>query len=126
VICSDPALVYRLCEKFPKAEKSVKSSERAFDALDTTADPNLVSVWKEQEAAALLGRNMHPESMDIYDIKIQKGLSGQNPLFAVANCTQGPSKDEMQLQLMNDERTNAGTKGSATLIGQGLKIEDSQ
>jgi hypothetical protein len=32
----------------------------------------------------------------------------------------------MQLQLMSDERTNAGTKGGTTLIGQGLKIEDSQ
>jgi len=32
----------------------------------------------------------------------------------------------MQLQLMNDERTTAGSKGGATLICQGLKIEDSQ
>ena len=38
----------------------------------------------------------------------------------------GPSKNEMQLQLMNDERTTAGAKGGTTLIGQGLKIEDSQ
>jgi hypothetical protein len=32
----------------------------------------------------------------------------------------------MQLQLMNDENANAGTKGGATIIAQGLKIEDSQ
>ena len=97
MICSDSTLVERLCEKFPKAEKSVKSSERAFDALSSTADQDLVSFWKEQEAAALQGRNMHPELMDIYDIKIQKGLNGRDPLLAVANCIQGPSKDEMQL-----------------------------
>jgi hypothetical protein len=30
------------------------------------------------------------------------------------NCIPGPSKDEMQLQLMNDESANAGTKGGAT------------
>ena len=41
-------------------------------------------------------------------------------------CIPGPSKDEMQLQLMNDESTTGGTKRGATLIGQGLKIEDSQ
>jgi hypothetical protein len=77
MFCSDLALVERLCEKFPKAEKSVKSSERAFDALSSSTDQDLVSVWKEQEATALIRRNAHPESMDIYDIKIQKGLSGQ-------------------------------------------------
>jgi hypothetical protein len=32
----------------------------------------------------------------------------------------------MQLQLMNDERASVATKGGTTLIGQGLKIEDSQ
>jgi len=29
----------------------------------------------------------------------------------------GPSKDEMQLELMNDEITKAGINGGATLIG---------
>jgi hypothetical protein len=72
--------VDRLCEKFPKAGKSVKSSERAFDSLNRTADPELVKVWKEQEASAVRGRNEHPESMDIYDIKIQKGF--ELPSFA--------------------------------------------
>jgi len=38
----------------------------------------------------------------------------------------GPSKEEMQLQLMNNERASAGTKGGVTLIGQGLKVEESQ
>jgi len=42
------------------------------------------------------------------------------------NCIPGPSKDEMQLQLMNDKSTNTGTKGGVAIIGQGLKIEDSQ
>jgi hypothetical protein len=44
----------------------------------------------------------------------------------VTDSIPGPSKEEMQLQLMNDERTGAGTKGGATLIGQGLKVEESQ
>ena len=66
-------LVDRLCEKFPKAGKSVKSSEQAFDLLNCSADPELIRVWKEQEESAVMGRNVHPESMDIYNIKIQKG-----------------------------------------------------
>jgi len=67
-------LVERLCEKLPKAGKSAKSSEQAFNALSSSADQDLVRVWEEQEVAALKGRNVRPESMDIYDIKIQKGL----------------------------------------------------
>jgi hypothetical protein len=66
--------VNRLCEKYLKARKSAKISKLAFDALSSTADRDLVQVWKEQEAAALAGRNSQPESMDIYDIKIHKGL----------------------------------------------------
>ena len=66
--------VNRLCEKYRKARKSVQNSEQAFDSLSSTADQDLVQVWKEQEAAALMGRDARPESMDIYDIKIQKGL----------------------------------------------------
>jgi hypothetical protein len=69
-----PFSVERLCEKFPKAGKSVKSSEQDFNALNSSADPELVRAWEEQEIAAVAGRNQHPESMDIYDIKVQKGL----------------------------------------------------
>ena len=94
--------------------------------MNSTADQDLVQVWKEQEAAAWMGRNIRPELMDIYDIKVQKGLSGLNRLDVATDHIAGPSKDEMQLQLMNDESANAGTKGGATIIGQGLKIQDSQ
>jgi hypothetical protein len=52
----------------------VKNSERAFNALNSSADPDLVTAWEEQEAVALRERNKNPESMDIYDIKVQKGL----------------------------------------------------
>lgn len=94
--------------------------------MSSTADQDLVQVWKEQEAAALMDRNIRPEAMDIYDIKVQKGLNCLNLRDVATNCIPGPSKDEMQLQLMNDESANAGTKGGATTISQGLKIEDSQ
>lgn len=52
----------------------MENSERAFEALNSSADADLVKAWEEQETAALAGRNAHPESMDIYDIKIQQGL----------------------------------------------------
>jgi hypothetical protein len=73
ILTDRPLSVDRLCEKLPKAGKSVKNSERAFEALNSTADPKLVKVWEEQEAAAVRGRNDNPGSMDIYDIKVQKG-----------------------------------------------------
>jgi hypothetical protein len=68
--------VDRLCEKLLKAITSSKSSKRAFDVLNKSAEPGLVKVWQEQEAAALLGRNENPPSMDIFDMKVQKGEEG--------------------------------------------------
>src|SRR5882762_11070650 len=58
--------------------------------------------------------------------KFKKVLSYHNSLITTTDCIPGPSKDEMQLLLMNDERASVGTKGATTLIGNGLKIEESQ
>jgi len=52
----------------------VKNSKRAFNTLNSSADPDLVTAWEEQEVVALRERNKNLESMDIYDIKVQKGL----------------------------------------------------
>ena len=61
------------------------SSEQAFKGLCRTADKDLVRVWEEQEAVAISRRDMHPESMDIYDIKVQKGLRHQHCLIMVTD-----------------------------------------
>ena len=56
----------------------------------------------------------------------RKVSHNQKAVIMAADHSAGPSKEEMQLQLLNDKRTDAGTKGCATLVGQGLKIEESQ
>jgi hypothetical protein len=58
--------------------------------------------------------------------KFKKVSSYHHSLIGMTNCIPGPSKDEMQLLLMNDERASVGTKGATTSIGDGLKIEESQ
>jgi hypothetical protein len=50
------------------------SSKKAFIALNNSADPNLVSAWEQQEAATMASRNAHPKLMDVYTIKVKKGL----------------------------------------------------
>jgi hypothetical protein len=37
-----------------------------------------------------------------------------------------PSKAELQLNLMEEEHASGGRKGSASLLAQGLKIEETQ
>jgi hypothetical protein len=38
----------------------------------------------------------------------------------------GPSKAELQLNLLEEEQTSALRKGSVNVLAQGLKIEESQ
>jgi len=42
------------------------------------------------------------------------------------NTCLAPSKAELQLALLEEERTSSGQKGSTTLLAQGLKIEEAQ
>jgi hypothetical protein len=56
-----------------EAIKSARDSQGDFAALNDSADPALIRAWSEQEATAQAERNWHEESMDIFDIKIEKG-----------------------------------------------------
>jgi hypothetical protein len=56
-----------------EATKSVTDSEEDFAALNDSADPALIKAWSEQEAEAQANRSRDEASMDIYDIKIEKG-----------------------------------------------------
>ena len=49
-------------------------SKSAFDMLNSSADPVKVKEWEKQEAAAQARRNVEPEAMDIYDIKVTPGM----------------------------------------------------
>jgi len=42
--------------------------------LNSSADPVKVKEWEKQEAAAQARRNVEPEAMDIYDIKVTPGM----------------------------------------------------
>jgi hypothetical protein len=66
-------LVSWVCKKYADATTSAKTSEEDFAALNDSTDPALVKVWAEQEAEAQRNRSQDEESMDIYDIKIDKG-----------------------------------------------------
>lgn len=57
----------------PKAATEAKISDTAFRLLNDSSDSKLVEVWSADEAAAQAGRNENPASMDIFDIKPEKG-----------------------------------------------------
>ena len=67
--------------------------------------------------------------MDIYDIKIDKGVFCQIPLVFANSCSMdvlGLTKAELQLELMEEEQSSAGRKGSCSLIARAFKIEETQ
>jgi hypothetical protein len=89
----------------------------------------LIRAWSEQEATAQAERNRDEESMDIFDIRIEKG---ELPYYIFGNQGLltpdwlGPSKADLQLQLLEEERLSTGRRGSSGLLAQALKIEESQ
>jgi hypothetical protein len=67
-------LVARLCKKLPTAIDSAREAKGAFELITATADPRKVSEWERQAKEAQQDRDIHPEAMDIYDIKPTDGL----------------------------------------------------
>lgn len=67
-------LVARLCKKLPTAVDSAREAKGAFELITATADPQKVSEWERQAKEAQRNRNLHPEAMDIYDIKATDGV----------------------------------------------------
>ncbi|KAG1890021.1 hypothetical protein F4604DRAFT_1673521 [Suillus subluteus] len=63
-----------LCRKFRQAVKGVADSKMAFEKLDQTANANQVREWEEQEKLAQQRRTIDPKAMDIYEVRMQKGV----------------------------------------------------
>ena len=67
--------------------------------------------------------------MDIYDIKIDKGMLCQISLVlrhAYPMDVLGSTKAELQLELMEEEQSSPGRKGSCSLLSRALKIVETQ
>lgn len=59
----------------PKAATEAKTSEAAFLTLNDSSNPELVKKWAADEVAAQAGRNDNPGTMDIFDMKVDRGDS---------------------------------------------------
>jgi hypothetical protein len=66
-------------------------SKSAFDLLNSSADPVKVKEWEKQEAVAQARRNVEPEAMDIYDIKVTPGMC-DSWLYSERNSFRSKSK----------------------------------
>jgi hypothetical protein len=67
-------LVERLCKKLPTAIDAAKEAQDAFHLITNTADQVKVAEWELQAKEAQANRHLHPEAMDIYDMKSTAGL----------------------------------------------------
>ena len=74
VILNIPLSVNRLCKKFPTSVASAKASADDFQAISLSADPKMVEKWTNQEAEAQRNRDRDESAMDMFDVKMSKGL----------------------------------------------------
>ncbi|KAG1901134.1 uncharacterized protein F5891DRAFT_979687 [Suillus fuscotomentosus] len=102
-----------LCRKYKEAKRGAAESSEAFNKLNETADPDMVTEWHEQETAANASRAEDPLSMDIYEVQLEKA----------------PSRKQVELDILQSQglRPEAHRRlGAATWIASGITIEESQ
>jgi hypothetical protein len=46
----------------------------AFDCITNTANPDMVELWEAEEALAQANRMEDPAAMDIYEVRLEKGV----------------------------------------------------
>ncbi|KAG1800351.1 uncharacterized protein HD556DRAFT_1230340, partial [Suillus plorans] len=108
-----------LSRKFKEAIKGASESKLAFDNLNETANPDMVVLWKAEEALAHANRAEDPTAMDIYEVRLERGKS--------------PTKKQQELRLLQAQNrpehpviNPPGRRGAATWLATGLTIEESQ
>lgn len=118
----------RLVQKLPKAKEELAAASAAFEELDKSANCADVAVWIEEEKRAQDARDTDPTAMDIYDIRIKRGL-GETILIGnviLTRSSSGPTKADMELLLLNDEESRKLLQGSASILSLGLVLEQAQ
>ncbi|KAG1722296.1 hypothetical protein EDB19DRAFT_1645857, partial [Suillus lakei] len=104
-----------LSRKLKEAIKGAVESKLAFDNLNETAHPEMVILWKAEEALAHANRAEDPTAMDIYEVWLEKGKYRHLLVVQQAqNCPDHP--------VINPP----GQRGAATWLATGLTIEESQ
>jgi hypothetical protein len=68
------ALIGRLCEKLKNAVAAAKDSQANFAHINDSADPQMVNRWLEEETSAQKNQDRCEEAMDIFDLKVSKGM----------------------------------------------------
>jgi hypothetical protein len=67
-------LTVRLCQKYKNAVESAKESHTDFKHINDSADPVMVQKWSQEEAEAQRNRDDQEDAMDIFDLRISKGM----------------------------------------------------
>lgn len=69
-----------LVRKWNKSVTGVINSENAYNALNASADPEMLEEWREVERKALEDREHNPAAMDVYEASIDKGENCRTPV----------------------------------------------
>ena len=71
-----------LCRKFKEAIKGAAESKLAFQNITKTANPDMVILWEAEEKLAQANRLEDPAAMDIYEVRLEKGVSPLLPVIS--------------------------------------------
>lgn len=75
ITCPDCILVSTLIQKLKRGRKLLKANEKAFWTLDESASVDQKNTWRTAGDRALAEKNLDPEAMDYFSLKINPGLN---------------------------------------------------
>ncbi|KIK39911.1 hypothetical protein CY34DRAFT_25040 [Suillus luteus UH-Slu-Lm8-n1] len=106
-----------LSRKLQEAIKGAVESKFVFDDLNETTQPDMVILWKEEEALAHTNRAEDPAAMDIYEVRLERAPTRKQQELCLLQAQNCPNH-----LVMN----SSGGRGAATWLATSLTIEESQ
>lgn len=116
----------RISSKLKTAVGVLQEADNALNAIQISATPAQISKWRDQETKARNERWDNPNAMDIYNVKISRGLHSSHLEMLNADPVQGVTKAQQQIKLLERERARNELKGQSTLLAEGLRIQEDQ
>lgn len=120
-----------LVRKWRKAKEAFPASQKQLSDMEATLRKVDLALWEKDERDAQRLRYTKSKSMDIYDCSVSKGM--RNAAFDAdkmraehASTVLAPGKNEIQLSLTQTEAARGITRGAASWISSGIRLQEQQ
>lgn len=124
--CLTTRLVHHIMKKLKGAVGVLIEATNALNSISASATPTQIRSWKGQEATAQNNRWDDPNAMNIYNVKIARGMDIAIFSAQISDLLPGVSKAQQQVDLLEKERQRNEAKGESTLMAEGLRLQEDQ